>query len=154
MTCRSWNKANESVWMKDAEAVWLGSPVFTVETMAAVINCVQTAPASAHSKQKRKTFRIPALRGDPQAHLQCWPWANRREPRQRGVHLLFVCVFCVRNSVKKHSGEELNDIFKGTRWPALGKVLFLLQYLHKIKSIYLWRDKDLQEYRWLTRYYD
>ena len=29
-------------------AVWLTSPDFTVETMAVVINRVQTAPASAH----------------------------------------------------------------------------------------------------------
>lgn len=31
-----------------AGAVWLTSPVFTVEMMAAVIDRVQTAPASAH----------------------------------------------------------------------------------------------------------
>lgn len=31
-----------------AGAVWLKSPVFAVEMMAAVINRVQTSPASAH----------------------------------------------------------------------------------------------------------
>lgn len=117
MTCRSWNRANESVWMKDAEAVWPGSPVFAVETMAAVINCAQTAPASAHSKQKRKKHSgFLLFGGDPQAHLQCWPWANRREPRQRGVHLLFVCVFCVRNSVKKKKKTFWGRVERYFQW--------------------------------------
>lgn len=58
------------------------------------------------------------------------------------MYLLFVCVLCVYNSVrgekKSHPGEKLNDIFNGTEWPTLGNVLFLLQYLLKIKNIYIY----------------
>lgn len=111
---------------------------------AAVINRFQTAPASAHFKQKRKTFRIPALWGDPQLTSNV-DQVQTGENRDNTVCVSCLSVYFVSTTVlkktkekkKKHSGEELNDIFNGSRWPALGKVLFLLQYLLKIKSIYL-----------------
>lgn len=65
------------------------------------------------------------------------------------VYLLFVCVLCVYNSVrgekkKSHPGEKLNDIFNGTEWPTLGNVLFLLQYLLKIKiSIFICEETKI-----------
>lgn len=87
-----------SVWI--ALAVWLESPIFTEEMMAAVINCVQTAPASAHLRQNRTTFRIPALRGNPPTRMLTKRKQERTETT-RCVSLVCLCILCPQQCKKK-----------------------------------------------------
>lgn len=85
-------------------AVWLTSPVFAVEMMAAVIDRVQTAPASVH---KNAIQESSGLGGFPNSHRMFLTnhKRNGRETRRNIVYLLFVCVFCVYNSVKAFWGR-------------------------------------------------
>lgn len=89
-----------AVILSSAGAVWPTSPDFTVEMMAAVIDRVQTAPASAHSNAIQES---PGLSGDSQIHTECF--RNGGETRQHTVYLLFVCVSCVCDSVKAFWGR-------------------------------------------------
>lgn len=78
-------------------AAWRTSPAFTVETMAAVIDRVRTAPASAH---KNTIQEAPGPIVTPNVDQQ-----QTGEKTRRHTVYLFVCVFCVCNSVKAFWGR-------------------------------------------------
>lgn len=106
--------------------------------MAPVINRVQTAPASAHKNTIQESSGLfgGGFPNSCRMFLNNHKQNPERNETTRCVSLVCLCILCLQQC-KSILGEESNDIFNGFRWPALGNVLFLLQYLLKIKSIYL-----------------
>lgn len=78
-----------------AGTVWLTSPNFTVEMMAAVINRVQTAPASAH---KNTIQESSGLWGIPKftPNVDQPQTKQERNETTRCVSLVCLCILCLQ----------------------------------------------------------
>lgn len=129
--------------------------------MAAVIACAQTVPASARKKKKKKEGKI-SIPESPEAEcggfcgftetLNVDQPQTQQESERRKIETAMliscVCTLCLQQCKRKtHPGQELNDIFNGTKWPTLGNVLFLLQYLLKIqKNIFICEETKIYSY--------
>lgn len=131
----------------------LASSEFSVKKMATVIECVQTAPASAHQNTIQEYsnlflffFSLVGWKGCIHRLYSLWllliytkyfwPITNETERGQIMASLVLVPLFCVHYGVAAFWGRVEKYFFDGSRRPTLENVLFLLQYLLKIK-VYL-----------------